>query len=44
MEQVGGRALAGGAVGGELDLVLLDPVLSLSARAVGPLVEVAGSP
>ena len=41
-ELVGGRALAGGAVGGELDLVLLDKVLGLAAGAVDPFVEMAG--
>jgi len=41
-ELVGGRALAGGAVGGELDLVLLDEGLGLAAGAVDPFVEMAG--
>ena len=41
-ELVGERALAGGPVGGELDLVLLDQVFRLSARAVQGLVEMAG--
>ena len=41
-ELVGERALAGGAAGGELGLVLLDEVLDLSARAVDPLVEMTG--
>ena len=41
-ELVGGRALAGGAVGGELDLVLLDEALGLAAGAVDPFVEMAG--
>ena len=38
-ELVGKRALAGGAVGGELDLVLLDQVLGLAVRTVGPFIE-----
>ena len=40
-ELVGERALAGGPVGGELDLVLLDKVLGLSAGAVQAFVEMA---
>ena len=40
-ELVGERALAGGAVGGELGLVLLDEVLGLSAGAIHPFVEMA---
>ena len=35
-ERVGERALAGGAVGGEVGLVLLDEVLGLAAGAVDP--------
>ena len=41
-ELVGERALAGGAVGGELDLVQLDEVFRLAAGAVDPFVEMAG--
>ena len=41
-ELVGERALAGGAVGGELDLVQLDQIFCLSAGAVDGFVEVAG--
>ena len=40
-ELVGERALAGGAVGGELGLVQLDQVLRLAAGAVDPFVEMA---
>ncbi len=38
---VGNRALAGGAVGGELHFVHLDQVLGLAADAIDVLVEVA---
>ena len=41
-ELVGERALAGGPVGGELDLVQLDEVLGLAAGAVQGLVKMAG--
>ena len=37
----GERALAGGSAGGELDLVLLDQIFRMSARAVCPLLEAA---
>jgi len=42
-ELVGERALAGGAVGGEWGLVLLDQVLRLSANAVYLFVEMAAA-